>query len=136
MDPEERARREQEQVLKDRERLRFRVYSAVRDVTLGTDLFRSHFQLHEPEIVVNVYARFVDVNTSLNEAQLRLLPARGRPRNLNRFAEELRAGAERVAADLHLEFTTDPARFGGSDAVMLVGVPVGYRAVLLRSQPE
>ncbi|MFZ0699036.1 MAG: hypothetical protein WAN74_02420 [Thermoplasmata archaeon] len=136
MDPEEQARREQERVIKGRERLKFRVYSAVRDVVLGSELFRSHFELHEPEIIVNVYARFVDVNTSLNEAQLHLLPARGRSRDLNRFAEELRAGLAGIASKLQLEFTTDPARYGGSEPVMLVGVPCGYRAVLLRSQPE
>ena len=132
MDPEERARREQERVIKSRERLRFRVYAAVRDVALGTELFRSHFELHEPEILVNVYVRFVDVNISLNEGQLHLLPAKGRSRDLNRFAEELRAGFGRIAADLHLEFTTDPSRFGGSEPVMLTDVPCGYRAVLLR----
>jgi hypothetical protein len=136
VDPEERARREQERVIKDRERVKFRVYSAVRDVVLGTELFRSHFELHEPDISVNVYAQFVDVNTSLNEGQLHLLPASGRSRALNRFAEELRIGIERIAANLHLEFTTDPARFGGSERVMLVEVPCGYRAVLLRSERE
>jgi hypothetical protein len=136
VDSEERARREQERVIRGRERLRFRVYTAVRDVVLGTELFRSHFELHEPEIFVNVYAQFVDVNTSLNEAQLHLLPARGRTRDLNRFAEELRTGLERIATTLHLEFTGDPARFGGSGPVMLVDVPCGYRAVLLRSERE
>ena len=136
MDPEERARREQERVIKGRERLKFRVYSAVRDVVLGTELFRSHFELHEPDIFVNVYAQFVDVNISLNEGQLHLLPAKGRSRDLTRFAEELRTGMERIAIDLHLVFTTDPSRFGGSEPVMLVDVPCGYRAVLLRSQLE
>lgn len=136
MDPVERARREQERVIKARERLKFRVYAAVREVALGTELFRAHFQLHEPEIVVNVYARFVDVNTSLNEAQLRLLPIPSRSRELSRFAEELRAGIENAATELHLEFTRDPAQFGGSEPVMLVDVPCGYRAVLLRPEPE
>jgi hypothetical protein len=136
VDPGEQVRREQERVIRGRERLRFRVYSAVRDVVLGTDLFRSHFELHEPEVVVNVYARFVDVNACLNEGQLRLLPANSRSRDLNRFAEELRNGLRKVAADLHLEFTTDPARYGGSEPVMLSDVPYGYRAVLLRSQPD
>jgi len=136
MDLEERARREQERVIKDRERLKFRVYAAVRDVTLATELFRSNFQLHEPDIVVNVYAQFVDVNTSLNEGQLHLLPAHGRSRDLTRFAEELRTGIARIAPDLHLELTTDPARFGSSEPVMLVDVPCGYRAVLLRPERE
>ena len=136
MDLEERARREQERVIRDRERLKFRVYSAVRDVTLGTELFRSNFQLHEPDIVVNVYASFVDVNVSLNEGQLHLLPVHGRSRDLNRFAEELRTGIARIAPSLHLEFTTDSARFGGSEPVTLVDVPCGYRAVLLRPERE
>lgn len=136
MDPEERARREQERIIKSRERLKFRVYAGLRDVVLGTELFRLHFELHEPDIVVNVYAQFVDVNASLNEGQLHLLPAQGRSRDLNRFAEELRAGSERVAVSLQLQLTTDPARFGGSGPVMLTDVPCGYRAVLLRSPPE
>lgn len=136
MDPADAARREQERVLRAREKLRFRVYSAVRDVVLGTELFRSHFELHEPEIAVNVYARFVDVNASLTEGQLRLLPPRTRARDLNRFAEELRSGVQRVAADLQLEFSTDPARFGGSEPVMITDVPGGYRAVLLRPEGD
>jgi hypothetical protein len=136
VDPEDRARREQERVIKARERQKFRVYAAVRDLVLSTELFRSHFELHEPDIVVNVYARFVDAHISLNEGQLHLLPARGRARELNHFAEELRTGIARIALDLHLEFTTEPARFGGSEPVMLVDVPIGYRAVLLRSQRE
>jgi hypothetical protein len=136
MDPEEEVRREQARVIKGRERLKFRVYTAVRDVALGSELFRQHFELHEPDIVVNVYAQFVDVNTSLNEAQLHLLPARGRSHDLNRFAGELQAGMARIAPNLGLEFTTDPARFGGSGPVMLVTIPCGYRAVLLRSERE
>jgi len=136
VDLEERARREQERVIRGRERLKFRVYAAVRDVVLGTELFRSHFELHEPDIFVNVYAQYVDVHTSLNEGQMHLLPVNGRSRDLNRFAEELRTGIGRVATELHLEFTTDPARFGGSEPVMLVDVPCGYRAVLLRSLRE
>ena len=136
MDPEERARKEQERVVRDRERLKFRAYAACREVGLASELFRSHFQLHEPEITVNVYPRYVDVNVCLNDAQLRLLPARGRSKELHRFAGELRAGLEKVAADLNLEFTVDPARFGGSEPVTLVDVPIGYRAVLLRPGPE
>lgn len=122
--------------MKARERLRFRVYAAVRNAVLATELFRSHSELYEPEIVVNVYAQFIDVNASLNEGQVRLLPVRGRSRELIRFAEELRTGFERIAANLHLEFTTDPARFGGSQPVMLVDVPSGYHAVLLRREGE
>jgi hypothetical protein len=136
VDLEEQARREQERVIKARERLRFRVYTAVRDVMLGSELFRSHFELHEPDIVVNVYAQVVDVNASLNEAQLHLLPARGRSRELNRFAEELGAGLARMAPKLQLELTTDPLRFGGSGPVMLAGVPCGFRAVLIRAPQE
>ena len=136
MDPVEQARREQERAMKVRERLRFRVYTAVRDVMLETELFRSNFQLHEPDIFVSAYASFIDVNASLNEAQLHLLPVNSRSRDLHRFVEELRHGIERTATNLHLEFTTDPARFGGSGPVILVDVPIGYRAVLLRSEPE
>ncbi len=136
MDPEERARREQETVIKARERLKFRVFAAVRAVALGTKLFRSNFQLHEPDIVVNVYPQYVDVNTTLNEGQLRLLPTSGRSRDLNGFAVELQAGIGRVASDLELELTTDPARYGGSAPVRLVEAACGYRAVLLRTDPE
>lgn len=136
MDPAEGARREQERLMKARERLRFQVYTAVRDVMLGTELFRSNFQLHEPEISVSAYASFIDVNASLNEAQLHLLPVESRSRDLNRFAEELRRGIEGIATNLRLEFTTDPARFGGSEPVLLSDVPIGYRAVLLRSGRE
>lgn len=122
--------------MKARERLRFRVYNAVRGVVLSTELFRSNFQLHEPDIVVSAYARFIDVNASLNEAQLHLLTAVSRSRDLHRFAEELRHGIEKVATNLHLEFTTNPAQFGGSEPIMVVDVPIGYRAVLLRSESD
>jgi hypothetical protein len=122
--------------MKSRERLRFRVYSAVREVMLGTELFRSNFQLHEPDFVVSAYAAFIDVNASLNEGQLQLIPVNNRSRELNRFAEELRQGIEKIASNLGLEFTTDPTRFGGSGPVMLLDVPIGYRAVLLRSASE
>jgi hypothetical protein len=122
--------------MKSRERLRFRVYSAVRDVMLGTELFRSNFQLHEPDFVVSAYATFIDVNASLNEGQLQLVPVDNRSRDLHRFAEELRRGVEKIASTLGLEFTTDPTRFGGSGPVMLVDVPIGYRAVLLRPGGE
>jgi hypothetical protein len=133
---EERARREQEKIIQGRERLKFRVYAAARVVVLGTELFRSNFQLHEPDIAVNVYAQYVDVNASLNEGQLRLLPAKARSRDLHRFAVELRTGLEKMAAQLQLEWTTDPARWGGSEPVTLGDVPCGYRAVLLRSERE
>jgi hypothetical protein len=103
---------------------------------LSTELFRAHSEFYEPDIFVNVYAQLVDVNTSLNEGQLRLLPSAGRTRDLNRFAEELKNGFEQMAADLDLEFTTDPAQFGGSLPVMLLDVPSGYRAVLLRRKGE
>jgi hypothetical protein len=136
VDDEERARKEQERISRDRERLRFRVYSAARDVVLGTELFRSNFQLHEPEIVVTVYAQYVDLNASLNEAQLRLLPAKGRSRDLRRFAEELRSGLEKLAVQLQLELTDDPARWGGSGPVSLADAACGYRAVLLRRGRE
>jgi hypothetical protein len=136
VDVEEKARREQDRVIRDRERLKFRVYAVARAVLLGTELFRSNFQLHEPEIVVNVYREYVDVNASLNEGQVRLLPARGRSRDLHRFAEEVRTGLERQAPQLHLELTTDPARWGGSEPVALGDVPCGYRAVLLRLDRE
>jgi len=122
--------------MKARERLRFRVFTAVRDLMLSTDLFRSNFQLHEPDIAVSAYAPFIDVNASLNEAQLQLLPVESRSVDLARFAEQLRRGFEKIATNLHLEFTTDPGRFGGSGPVMLIDVPIGYRAVLLRSEPE
>jgi hypothetical protein len=136
VDLEERARREQERVLMNRERLKFRVYAAARGVVLGTELFRSNFQLHEPEILINVYPQYVDLNASLNAGQLHLLPAKGRSRDLRRFAEELRTGLEKLAAELQLELSFDPARWGGSEPVMLGDVPCGYRAVLLRSGHE
>jgi hypothetical protein len=122
--------------MKARERLRFRVYSAVREVMLGTELFRSNFQLHEPDFVVSAFATYLDVNASLNEGQLQLIPVDNRSRNLDRFAEELRRGIEKVASTLGLEFTRDPTRFGGSGPVMLLDVPIGYRAVLLRLESE
>jgi len=126
-------RREDERTLRAWEQLRFRVYSAARDIALGTQLFRTNFQLHEPEITVNVYARFVDLNVSLNGAQFHLIPLEGRSRDLDLFAQELEGGIRRVAATLELDFTTDPAQFGGSGPIRLVTVPIGYRAVLLRT---
>lgn len=136
MESGERSKREHERVLRTRERLRFRVYAAVRGVVLGTELFRTHPSLFEPDVVINVYPHLVDVQTSLNEGQLRLVPANRRSVELNRFAEELRAGMEKVATDLDLEFTSAATHFGGSQPVMLVDVPTGYRAVLLRRDPE
>lgn len=130
------ARRDDERILRAREQLRFRVYAAVRNVALRTELFRSNFQLHEPEISVSVYSRYVDVNASLSEAQLRLVPVAGRAQALGRFAEELRTGIEKVAPTLQLEFSVDPASFGGSEPVMAGEAPVGLRAVLLRSDPD
>lgn len=108
----------------------------MRDLVLATDLFRSHFQLHEPDIIVNVYRQYVDVVTALNEAQLHVLPVRNRSRELNRFAEQLRTGMERIATGLDLTLNDEPSRFGGSEPVMLVDVPSGYRAVLVRSGNE
>jgi hypothetical protein len=136
MDPAERARREHERVMKARERLKFRVYAAVRGVVLGTELFRTHSELYEPDVVVSVYSEYIDVNASRNEGQVRLLPVNERSRILTRFAEELRDGIAKSAAPLKLEFTTDSARYGRSQPVMLVDVPSGYRAVLLRKEPE
>ncbi len=129
-------RRDVERVLKAREQLRFRLYAAVRDVALGTELFRSNFQLHEPEISINVYSQHVDVNASLSEAQLRLVPVTGRPHALNQFAQELRNGIAKAASALQLEFSVDRASFGGSEPVVVGDVPVGFRAVLLRSDPN
>ena len=122
--------------MKARERLRFQVYSAIRDLMLETDLFRSNFQLHEPDISVSAYARFIDVNASLNEAQLRLIPVENRSRHLNLFAEQLQTGIRKIATRLGLEFATDPSQFGGSTSVTLLDVPIGYRAVLVRPVPE
>ncbi len=136
MDSEERARKEHERVMRAREKLKFRVYAAVRDAVLATDLFRAHSQLYEPDIVVNIYPRWVDVTTVLTEVQVRLLPVAGRTRVLHRFAEQLRAAIAGAAKGLELEFTEDPARWGGSQPVLLVDIPTGYRAVLLRSAPE
>jgi hypothetical protein len=135
-DREEQARKEHERIMRARERLKFRVYAAVRDVVLGTELFRTHTEFFEPEVVVNVFAQYVDVTTSLSEGQVRLLPVRNRARDLNRFAEELRAGIQRVASDLGLEFALDPLRYGGSQAVTLGDVPSGFRGVLLRRESE
>ncbi|HXY46794.1 MAG TPA: hypothetical protein VEK13_02700 [Thermoplasmata archaeon] len=136
MDPQERARKEHERVMKARERLKFRVYAAARSAVLATEFFRSHSELYEPEIVVNVYAPYVDVNASLTEGQVRLLPVNGRSRELTRFAEELRVGLQRAATSLGLEFTEDLSRYGGSQPVMLVDVPCGIHAILLRHGPE
>jgi hypothetical protein len=129
-------RKEQIRVLRDRERLRFRVFAAVRDVALGTELFRTHAEIHEPEVTVNVLGHVVDVTTALTERQLHVLREKVRAEDLRRFADELRAGIEAGAAKLNLEFSTDPARHGGSQPVLLAGVPSGYRAVLVRRDAE
>jgi hypothetical protein len=132
VESERRDRKEQERVLQARERLRFRVYAAVRDLALGTELFRTHFELHEPEVSVGVFARFVDVCVALTEGQLRLLPTLGRSRDLGRFAQELHAGLARVADGLDLEPERGPDPLGLSGPVELVGVPIGVRAILRR----
>ncbi len=128
-------RRDEERVLKAREQLRFRLYAAIRDVALGTELFRANFQLHEPEISISVYSHHVDVNASLSESQLRLVATDGRPRVLTRFAEQLRSGMERAAITLQLELSEQPGRFGVSEPILVGEVPVGYHAVLLRPSP-
>ncbi len=122
--------------MKLRERLRFRVFAAVREAAFQTELFRSHPEFYEPDIFVNVYAHWVDAHTALNEGQVHLLPLRGRAGDLSRYVDQLRAGIEQRAPALQLEFTADPARFGGSQAVMLADVPIGYRAVFLRHDRE
>ena len=122
--------------MKARERLKFKIYAAVRTAVLATEFFRTHSELYEPEIVVNVYAPYVDVNASLTEGQVRLLPVNGRARELNRFAGELRVGLQKAAASLGLEFTDDPRQYGGSQPVMLVDVPCGFHAILLRHGAE
>ncbi len=129
-------RRDDERVLRSREQLRFKVFSAVRDVALGTRLFRANFQLHEPEITVNVYPRFVHLDIALNEAQLHLLPLDTRPRDLTLFANELQQGIGKVAAGLKLELTVDPSKFGGSEPILAGSSLVGFRAVLLRPDSE
>lgn len=124
--------RELERVLRTRDRVRFRVYAAVRDAMLRSELFRSVPQLHEPEVVVNVTGAWVDVTAALNEGQFHLLLANERTPDLPRFAEELRRGIENAAREIGLDLSTDPARFGGSQPVMLGPLPIGYRAALLR----
>jgi hypothetical protein len=136
MDPEERAQRARERVSSARERLKFKVYSSFRDVVLRTDLFREHFELHEPDISVNVYAQFVDASTCLNEAQFRLLRGSVPPIGLRRYAEQLQLGVGKLATDLHLEPATGPGPLGASGPVMLADVPIGYRAILLRPEPD
>lgn len=122
--------------MKGRERLRFHVYSAVRGAVLDTALFRSHSELNEPEIVVNVYAEFVDAVASLTEGQVRLLPVRGRAHELHRFGEELRRGLGRIAPGLRLEPTTESSLLGRSQPVLLVDVPIEYRAIFRRLELE
>lgn len=132
----EAAQRERERLVKARERLKFQAYAAVRDVALRTELFRSHPQLHEPEISVNVYPQFVDVYASLTEGQLRLLRVGGVRQDLDRFAAELKKGIEGAVGSLRLTLTEDPAQLGGSLPVKLLGGAIGYRAVLVRNEPE
>jgi hypothetical protein len=134
--PSDATQRELERIVKARERLKFQVYAAVRDVALRTELFRSHPQLHEPEISVHVYPQLVDVYTSLTEGQLRLLRVSGPRRDLTQFALELRRGIEVSARNLGLTFTEEPHRLGGSQPVGLLDSACGYRAVLIRSEPE
>ena len=122
--------------MKLRERLRFRLYAAVRDLALGTELFRVHYSLHEPEVLVSVYAQFAEVSTTLTENQLRLLPGEGRARELPRFAAELEAGFTRIAGDLGLELLPNPNALELSGRVQLAGVPIGYRAIFGRLGAE
>jgi len=121
--------------MRDRERLKFRLYAAVRDLTLGSELFRTHYELHEPEVTVGVYEQFVDVSVALTEGQLRLLPAAGRSRDMGRFAEELKVGLSKVAVGLGLDPPAGADPLGLSGPVDLVGVPIGYRAIL-RCRPS
>ena len=128
--------RDLERILRARDRVRFRVYAGVRDAMLRSELFRSLPQLHEPEVVVNVSGPWVDVTAALNEGQFHLLVANGRTPDLPRFAEELQRGIESTARELGLTLSTDRARFGGSFAVMLGALPIGFRAALLRPDAE
>lgn len=135
-DPEALARREHERIMRSRDRLKFQVYALARGVVLATELFRTHSELYEPEIIVNIYPGTIDVYTSLTEGQVRLLPVTGRAQLLRKFAEELRAGLARAAPGLHLDLSADPAYLGGSQPILLGDVPSGYRAVLVRRDPE
>ncbi|HYA58698.1 MAG TPA: hypothetical protein VEH57_09630 [Thermoplasmata archaeon] len=122
--------------MRAREKLKFRVYAAVRGLVLSTELFRSRPDFFEPDVFIYVYPQFVDVNTSLNEGQVHLLPAEGRSAALHRFAGELRNGFARIAGEVGLEFTPDSPRFGGSHPVLLLDVPIGYHAVLVRREGD
>lgn len=137
MDPEEQARRDNERVVNSRERLRARVDAKVREFVLGSALFRAHPELGQPDVFVHVYSQFVHVVTSLNGAQLSILPIHGRTRDLNHFAEELRERFERLATDLHMTLVTEPGGpFGKSTPVMVIDTPSGYWAVLSRPHPD
>jgi hypothetical protein len=136
VDAEERARREQERVLRSREHLRFQVFAAVRRVAFGAELFRTHPEFYEPDIFVNVYPEFVDATTALTEGQVRLLPVHARARELSRYAEELRGGFQTLAPSLRLEFVAGPSRFGVTEPVMLVDIPIGYHALFARRERD
>ena len=122
--------------MKLRERLRFRLYAAVRDLALGTELFRVHYALHEPEVQVGVYPQFADVSTVLTEGQLRLLPGEGRGRELPKYAAELAVGFARVGQELGLDLLPNPSSLELSGPVRLADVPIGYRAIFRRTGPE
>jgi hypothetical protein len=135
MDAQERARMKHDRLMKARQRLQNRVLTSVRNIVLGTALFRSHPELHDPDVSVTVYAQFVLVTTSLNGGQLEILPVDGRARDLNEFAEQLREGLETLAADLHLPMVQDPGSpLGRSGPIMVLDTPSGYQAVLLRQE--
>jgi len=128
--------KDHDRTMRTRERLKFRVYAAVRELVMNSDLYRSRPDFFEPDIVINVYPDCVDVSTALNEGQVHLLPAEGRAVALVRFLEELRNGMQRVALSLGLELSPEGSHHGGTRPVMLLDVPIGYRAILLRKDRE
>jgi len=128
--------REVERVLRERERLRFRVYAATREAVLATELFRSHAQLHEPEIATNVYPGAVEVVTTLSEGQLRLLRADADASAFSRFVEDVRSRLESRGDALGLRSVAEAPGFGRSEAVRAAGVPCGYRALFLRERAD
>lgn len=128
--------KEEERVLRAREKLRFRLFAAVREMMLATELFRTHYELHEPEVVVSVFADDVDIVAVLNESQIRLLKGRVGLGELTRFAADVRRGLARCATEAGLEARSD--RHGREEPalVALVDAPIGCHAVLGRHERD
>ncbi|MGA8542030.1 MAG: hypothetical protein WB947_00585 [Thermoplasmata archaeon] len=138
MDTVEQARLGFERKQRADERLRQRLEERIRELVAATALVRSHPELGEIRPSFAVVSQYVIANVCLDPAQLKILPLNGRTRDLEAFTEELRAGLEKLSADIRLPLSRAPSAFPISTPICVLPPDVhgGYSAVFLRPKRE